>query len=272
MSTARSPRPTGARRGAVALSGGAAGLAALVAAQAGRAARRRDLPTGADVHGHGVERVPGATRTLRLAAAGDSTLTGPGLDDPGHVWVRQVARWLAERERADVEVASFAVTGSRVRDVLRDQLDELLASEPDVVIVAVGTNDAIHCTPLRRVEDEFRSLVARLVPRVPGVVIGGVGDLGGIARVPSPLADVLRMRGRAVNRVIRSVVEGSGAHYIDVSTVDLAFRTGGAHVFSSDLFHPNELGHALWARTAAPVVGHAVRRALDAEAATVSRR
>jgi lysophospholipase L1-like esterase len=162
---------------------------------------------------------------------------------------------------ADVEVASFAVTGSRVRDVVERQLDAVLAAAPHVVVVAVGTNDAIHCTPLARVEADFRVLVTRLVADVPAVVIGGVGDLGGIARVSSPLADVLRARGRAVNRVIRRVVDGSGAHYIDVSSVDLAFRSGGAAVFSADLFHPNQMGHALWANAAAPVVAHAVRAA-----------
>lgn len=239
--------------------GSTAALAAVVGAQARHAARRRDLPTVVEAHASGVERTPGATAHLLLAATGDSTLTGPGLADPAHTWVRQVARVVADREAAHVEVASFAVTGSRVRDVVERQLDAVLAAAPHVVVVAVGTNDAIHCTPLARVEADFLVLVARLVADVPAVVIGGVGDLGGIARVSSPLADVLRARGRAVNRVIRRVVDGSGAHYIDVSSVDRAFRSGGAAVFSADLFHPNQMGHALWANAAAPVVAHAVR-------------
>jgi lysophospholipase L1-like esterase len=250
-----------ARRTAVAVAGGTAALGALVVAQARHATRRGDLPVVVDAHASGTEEFAGASRALRLAAAGDSTLTGPGLADPRDIWIRQVARWVASHEHAHVEVTSFAVTGSRVRDVVTRQLDPLLATAPDVVVVAVGTNDAIHLTPLRRVEADFRTLVARLVAEVPAVVIGGVGDLGGIARVGPPLADVLRARGRAVNRVIRAAAERGGAHYIDVSTVDLAFRHGGAAVFSADLFHPNQMGHALWANTAAPVVGHAVRTA-----------
>jgi lysophospholipase L1-like esterase len=251
---------TAARRTSVTMMSGGVALAAVLAGQASYTVRRRDLPSvsGADAtgieHGH----VPDA-RPLRLAAAGDSTLTGPGLADESQIWVRQAARMLAGREGRPVDVHSVAVGGSRVRDVLRDQLEPLLAGSPDIAVIAVGTNDALHYTPLVDVERSFRELVGRLLAEVPAVVIGGVGDLGGIARVPFPLSAAIRAQGRRVNRVIRSVVVPSDAHYIDVSTVDRAFRRGGASLFSADLFHPNEHGHALWAGAAAPVIAHAAR-------------
>jgi lysophospholipase L1-like esterase len=234
--------------------------AAVLAAQARWAVRRRDLPVvaGCDASGReGGLDGPG----LRLAALGDSTLTGPGLGHGGEVWIRSVARALAEREGAAVEVRSFATEGARVRDVLRDQLDDALAWAPDVVVTAVGTNDAVHLTPLGRLSRELHVVVRSLTGAVPVVVVGGVGDLGGIARVPFPLTTVLRSRGRRVDAVIREVVAAHPARYIDVSTVDAPFRLGGAALFSPDLFHPNDLGHALWAAAAAPVVLHAAELA-----------
>ena len=251
---------TRARRASAAAVGGSVAVAAVLVAQARHTVRRGDLPTVVGSDASGVE-IPAvhSDRVLRLAAAGDSTLTGPGLADNAHIWVRQVARRLAAREHVHVHVSSFAVGGSRVRDVLRAQLDPLVACAPDIVLVAVGSNDAIRLTPLDRFERELHTLVRQLVAAVPAVVVGGVGDLGGIARVPFPLSRVLRARGRRVNRVIRSVAAAYDVHYIDVSTVDGAFRRGGVEVFSPDLFHPNEYGHALWARAAAPIVAHAAR-------------
>ncbi len=246
------------RTSAVAVGGSLAALTVL-AGQA-RYTVRRDLPSMVGSDASGVEvGGAGATKTVRLGAVGDSTLTGPGLDDSAAIWVRRVARSVADLEQVDVEVVSFAVGGSRVRDVLESQLDAVIASAPHVVLVAVGTNDAIHCTPLGRFERDFGLLICRLVDRVPAVVIGGLGDLAGIARVPFPLGAALAARGRRVNSVIRSIAAQHSLHYVDISSVDRAFRVGGAGVFSLDLFHPDEHGHALWANAAAPVVAHAIR-------------
>lgn len=256
--------PAGPRRtslwlasgGATAVLVGAAGLAA----QARWTVRRRDLPLVPGCDASGIEGDPQAPR-LRLAALGDSTLTGPGLGHGGEVWIRSVARSLAAGEGVGVEVRSFGVEGARVRDVRDAQLDAALAWAPDVVVTAVGTNDAVHLTPRPQFARDLHAVVSALCAAVPVVVIGGVGDLGGIARVPFPLTVALRARGRQIDAVIRDVVRAHPAGYIDVSAVDLAFRRGGAALFSPDLFHPNELGHALWAQAATPVVRDAVRRA-----------
>jgi lysophospholipase L1-like esterase len=239
-----------------ALGAGAAALGGsvlLLGAQARWTVRRRDLPVVAGCDASGVEGADDAP-LVRIAALGDSTLTGPGLGHGGEVWVRGVARLLAAHAGVQVEVRSFAVEGARVADVVARQLEPALSWKPDLVITAVGTNDAVHVTPLARVERSFERLVGALCDGVAAVVVGGVGDLGGIARVPFPLTVPLRARGRRVDRVIRAVVDAHPVHYIDVSSVDTAFRSGGRSLFSPDLFHPNELGHALWAQAAGPMV------------------
>ncbi len=240
------------------VTGVVAGTVALVGVQARVAVRRGDLPSVEGWDASGCEG-PADSPGLRLAALGDSTLTGPGLASGRAVWIRAVARALAEAEGVCVEVRSFAVEGARVLDVVADQLDDALLWKPDVVVTAVGTNDAVHVTPLGRVERSFDRLVGELVASVPAVVVGGVGDLGAIARVPFPLTVPLAARGRRVDRRIRAVAARHGAHYIDVSSVDAAFRRGRRGLYSPDLFHPNELGHALWAHAATPVVRHAAR-------------
>ncbi len=256
----------GVRRTLGAAAGVVAGAGALVAAQARWTVTRRDLPVVAGCDASGVEGASDAP-VLRLAALGDSTLTGPGLGHGGEVWIRSVARSLAESYGVRVEVRSYAVEGARVADVVRTQLSEALRERPDLVVTAVGTNDAVHHTRLARLERAFDVLVAALCDGAPAVVVGGVGDLGGIARVPFPLTVPLRARGRRVDDVIRGVVAAHPAHYIDVSSVDAAFRRGGRRLFSPDLFHPNDLGHALWAQAAGPVVLHAARSVTPSSAA-----
>jgi lysophospholipase L1-like esterase len=224
-----------------------AGTGALFVGQAIYATRRRDLPTvvGADASGFEGD---AAHRTIRVGAAGDSTLTGPGLDDPGDVWLRQALRELAVAQQRHFELRSFAMGGARMTHVLRDQIDRLVAFGPDIAVVVVGTNDAIHFTPLADVHASCTRLVSRVAAAVPEVLLGGVGDLANIARVQWPLAAALRRRGRLVDGIIRGVAaQHDNVHYVDVSRADADFRRGGVALLAPDLFHPNRDGHALWA-------------------------
>ena len=244
------------------VAGALAGTVATVTGQALYTVRRRDLPS---VHGgdaSGCEGRAGDT-ALSVIACGDSTLTGPGLDDPADIWIRQALRSIAGKRSLRVELQSLAAGGSRLADVLRDQVPELQARSPSVAVIVAGTNDAINHTPLRIVRQSVDRLLADAVPHVDQVVVGSVGDLANIARVRWPLAGVLRLRGRRVDRAIRRVVARyPNVHYIDVSQTDRHFRHGGHTLFTSDRFHPNRDGHALWAEVAEPVIDAAIGAAL----------
>lgn len=236
---------------------GSLATTALLGGQALYARRRRDLPVVVGRDASGTEGDPALPRVV-VGCAGDSTLTGPGLDHPEQTWVRVAARSVAHERH--VIVHSYAVGGSCLADVLDHQLDALLAAKPDVAVIAVGSNDVFRLTQLGALEAGFRILVAALGERVPRVVIGGVGDLGALVRVPSPLSSVITMRARTVDRIIRRACERrANVRYVDVSCADGAFRAAGRRVFTADLFHPNHLGHELWAGVAGPVVAHAIR-------------
>jgi lysophospholipase L1-like esterase len=241
----------------VGVAAGWVALSMVVGGQALYAKRRRDLPSVVGADASGEEGDPTLPRVV-VACAGDSTLTGPGLDHPEQTWIRLALRTLATERH--LTLRSFAVGGSCVADVLDGQLDALLAAEPDVAVIAVGSNDVLRWTPLRELEMSFGLLGMVLSERVPRVVIGGVGDLGALARVPAPLSNVITVRARQVDRVIRrTCARLPNVSYVDVSSTDGAFRTGGRHVFTSDLFHPNQYGHEIWAAAAAPVLAGAIR-------------
>jgi lysophospholipase L1-like esterase len=232
-------------------------LSMVVGGQALYAKRRRDLPSVVGADASGEEGDPSLPRVV-VACAGDSTLTGPGLDHPDQTWIRLALRTLSAERHLTLQ--SFAVGGSCVADVLDGQLDALLAAEPDVAVIAVGSNDVLKWTPLRELEVSYGLLVTVLSERVPRVVIGGVGDLGALARVSPPLSNVVTMRARQVDRVIRrTAARFPNVGYVDVSSTDGAFRNGGRHVFTEDLFHPNHYGHEIWAAAAAPVLAGAIR-------------
>ncbi len=235
-------------RGTAVAAGAVGGAVATLAGQVvWTVTRPHPTVRGTDISG--VEGAHGPV--VRIGVLGDSTLTGPGIA-PHDVWVRQAARRLADDLR--IEIVSHARGGSRLGEVLAHQLPRLAADPTDIVVVAAGANDVIRGTPLRRLARQADALVGALVDLVPRVVVGGVGDLGAIPRVPRPLADVLGWRSRAVShRLAAAVVAHPPAVFVPVHEADQTLRDG-PDAFAEDRFHPNEHGHGAWARAVEPLL------------------
>ena len=54
---------------------------------------------------------------------------------------RQRQPGLELHDQRRFELQSFAVGGARMADLVREQLDPLISSGPDIAVVVVGTND-----------------------------------------------------------------------------------------------------------------------------------
>ncbi len=236
--------------------GAGSGLAvtALLAAELMWAAFR-PLPSMIGLDASGLVPAGAVEPPLRIVALGDSSLTGPGLAAAEHVWLRVGLDRLGHDE--PIDLLSLAVGGSRVVDV-DHRVDQALAVRPDLVVVAVGANDALRGTPRRQFRVDFDRVIGRLLEGTPVVAAANVGDLGNIARVPRPLSAVLHARARSMCSIIEDVVAShERAVLIDVTAADDVFRDRA--VFTADRFHPGPVGHVAWAEAAAP----GLRRAIE---------
>lgn len=217
---------------------------------------KRPLPAQAELDASGT--IVGASegcRRVRVVALGDSTLTGPGLGDSAQVWLRQALERLDHH--CPIELVSLAAGGSRLADVAR-RVPDAVVLEPDLVVVAVGANDVLRGAPSRAVRVGLDRIVAGLLDVVDVVAVTNMGDLGNIARIPSPLSSVARARADTARSVIEDVVaRHERAVLLDVTGADSVLRNRAA--FTADLFHPDQVGHAAWAESVLP----GLRRALE---------
>ncbi len=188
---------------------------------------------------------------VRMVVLGDSSVTGPGLSHGSLVWIAR----LADRLPWDVELVSVARGGSRVRDVLRHQHADAVMHRPDVFVLAVGANDALHGTTARQYARDLGPLLDGLTAVAPVATLG-IGDLSVIPRVPPTLRPVLARRSATIDRTHAAVsATRAGVVRVPVSTLsDGHFRDLGPDLFSPDRFHPNERGHHLWAGLFLPYV------------------
>lgn len=188
---------------------------------------------------------------LAMTVLGDSTVTAPGLDSGAESWIAQLAAGLPHF----TTLRSLAKGGSRVHDVVEDQLGAALTGGTDLFVVAVGANDAMHGTTARRFRTGLRTLLGELSQQAPVVTLG-VGDLSVIPRIPATLRAPLRWRCGVIDRAHKEVTDSlDRVVRVPVGEVaDPGFAVVRDELFTADRFHPNHLGHTLWAALFGPFV------------------
>jgi len=195
---------------------------------------------------------------LTVAALGDSSITAPGVAGPEEIWLTILCRRLAAERR--VVLRSFAVGGSRAEDLIRDQLEPAIASNPDLVFVSVGGNDVIKGVSRGRFAANLDHLISRLVLTGAVIVQSGVGDLGSIPRLYPPLSNFFTTRSRAFDRVHREVAARHRTHVVVPrhNTETMWYRDRS--LWAADLFHVSAAGHRVWAdrtwETVEPLLTH----------------
>ena len=194
--------------------------------------------------------------TLRVAVLGDSSVTAPGVRSPDDIWVSRVGRRLADDYY--VVLSSFAVGGSTARDLIEEQLPSAIEFQPDLVLIAVGANDAMRGVPLRAFERNLDTLVGRLAVTGANIVLSGVGDLGSIPRLHPPLENLMSRRASRFDRAHWRVAARHGATVVRQRSDDRRVWYRDPALWADDRFHVSSQGHERWAETAwqsiAPVV------------------
>lgn len=194
--------------------------------------------------------------TLRVVVLGDSSITAPGVTDPDQIWVRILAANLATDRH--IVLKSVAIGGATAASVIAEQLDDAVAFEPDLAIVSVGANDAIHGIPVRRFESQLEHIATTLRDTGAEVLLSGVGDLGTIPRLQPPLRGLITRRSLGYDRTHQRVAERVGGLWLNPRQDDRDLWIRDRSLWSEDLFHVSPHGHSRWAdstwRTIQPVL------------------
>jgi len=183
--------------------------------------------------------------TLKVAVLGDSSITAPGVADPDQIWVRILVRRMSIERH--VVLNSVAVGGATAASVIAGQLDTAVAWKPDLVLVSVGANDAIHGVPVGRFKRDLETIASRLRDSGAEVVLSGVGDLGTIPRLQPPLRGLATRRSLAYDRTHQRVAERVGALWLNPRQDDRELWIRDRSLWSEDLFHVSAHGHTRWA-------------------------
>lgn len=132
-------------------------------------------------------------------------------------------------------VYACATPGHRVADVLARIDSDLVAVEPDCILVAIGTNDAAHkghpSTPVDKFEQDYRKVLRRCLSVTRNVVI---------LTAPNVYGEACGYTNDELSEINDLLCKLAKEYETDV--IDLFGVLEGEH-FVGDGVHPNAQGH-----------------------------
>ena len=187
----------------------------------------------------------GATR---IAFLGDSITAGYGVAAPD-AFPAVVEALLREHGRA-VEIVNAGVSGDTSAGGL-ERLDWVLRSDPDVLVLELGANDALRGQPLPGIEDNLRAIVARTREHGAQVLLLGM--------------DIPTSYGPAYTREFAQLYERL-AREEAIAIVPQFIREVGADpaLMQPDGLHPTVEGHRRLAELLAPTLSDLIDHARKA--------
>jgi lysophospholipase L1-like esterase len=236
---------------------GAGALATTLAAEVIAARRHRFVPSHPPLEISGTIG-PEEGEPLTLVVLGDSSVAGVGADAAEDTLTYGVAKALSDQYR--VSLHALGVSGSRLANVVDQQLPQLEGLEADIVLVCVGTNDVTHGTTIREARRQLRLLVEGLARVVPDakVIVSGLPPAETSTAFHRPLRDLLGFRALLFTRLYRAELAPHGISVFDIAKLTKSAFHGKREMFSADRFHPSSAGYAFLGT----IYGGAVREAI----------
>ena len=179
---------------------------------------------------------PAGPDDIRLVALGDSTVQAVGASSPLKGMVGQVAGLIERETGRMVHIDNVSVFGAKAYNVADEQLKRIDAIGADIIMVAVGANDAIRVSDIDTYRDAMQRIVAALPPEK--TVIADVAMVKNRDEYQEILNDLRTRRG-----TLRADIEK--AFHDHMPTKSMVAR---------DFFHPNDYGYTFWFAAFEPAI------------------
>lgn len=211
------------------------------------------LPEAKGIEGKSIEN---SNRTLRLITIGDSSMAGVGVETHKEGFTGNLANELASKFSADVIWKVYAKSGytaKKVKDILVPSIEE---GELDLIVIAVGGNDALKLTSLKAWIHNIKGLIAaiRIKYKQQPIVFINMPPIQDIPVFTSLIKFIIGGLMDIFSDVLQNLVKDmDGVYYyprkiIYKEYVKRFHLDADASAFFSDGFHASKLAYQVWAK------------------------
>ena len=200
---------------------------------------------------------PMTTGPIIYVALGDSTGSGVGARDGGYV-LRLFNR-LSER-RPGSTLTNLCVSGATTEDLVREQLQRGVELSPDLVTVGIGINDIGHGLTIDQFARNYEEILSMLKQKTRAqIVVTNIPDISSAPSIPGFMKSEYQQQIIRFNARLEEITTRHGVTVFDMYAISKDELPAHPEYFSSDGFHPSDLGYEMWATqmwpTLAKIIG-----------------
>lgn len=186
--------------------------------------------------------LPAKPGDIRVVALGDSTFQAVGASKPELGTVGRIVSYLEKETGRSVHITNLSVSGAKVAGVVDNQLPEADFAGVDLVIVAVGANDANRLSDV----GEFKENIDKLARSLPAD--------------RTIMADVAMIKNRDDYQA--ALAEARSKYGITPANLRDGFRNVKYpwRLSGRDFFHPSDYGYSFWFAGFRPAVDGMIDR------------
>lgn len=223
---------------------------------------RRSVPTLPEaIEPHGTLQ-GGFERTFRVLGIGESTMAGVGVKRHVEGFIGAFAKRLSDIHQVNVDWTVHAKNGIQVRKVQHRLLDNIPEQEADIIVVALGANDAFNLRSPKQFEQDVRRLIADIQQRFPKtpIVFTNMPPIHHFPAFPAFMRWVMGGIVDSFGRVLSQVVTEYPSVYCNDERIEFAVWRQRYQVDAdvstlfSDGVHPSVLTYRLWGQDMAEFV------------------
>ena len=192
------------------------------------------------------DKIFGQGEELRYIAAGDSIALGLGASSVENTFTYRVAESLGEKNK--VVYKNIAIKGMRTKDFIEEQLPEIIAFGPDIVVITIGGNDATRLKSRESILDNYNTIIKKLEDGTEATIyISNIPRFKGTKVLPEWYISLIERKYIEANKNILAL-DGERVKIIDAYG-KWQERSESENILAIDGFHANDKGYILWAES-----------------------
>jgi acyl-CoA thioesterase I len=186
-------------------------------------------------------------KNVTLVFLGDSLIAGVGVNDYQQSFPYLVAKKLSANG-LPVKLVDQGIPGARTQDVSDQLMPQVVADQPDIVVVLVGINDIHGNISLAEFKKNYSIILERLTRETKARVYAVTLPLLGSDRLLFwPYRIYFDWRTKQFNAIINEVAAINKVKVVDLYGQTKSDLEGASSYYSIDNFHPSAVGYSDWA-------------------------
>ena len=178
----------------------------------------------------------------RVLIVGDSLAVGVGSSIPEH----SIAGLLG-KDYPDADITNLAVSGSKIKDVLKT-LESSKDLGYDLILIQVGGNDVVQFTDIDSAKNDTDELLKIAKTKSDKVLFYTSGSVGYAPIFTVPVSWIYTYRTQKLYSVLKKVANDNNVTYIDLlyTKKDDPFKTDIDEYYANDYFHVSDAAYEVW--------------------------